>query len=155
MASNFEHQFFPEGAVYPGHPNALALIIMEKYTSYAAATEKEEGKQYSPALCDDDIPGAGGNVYSALDLLAMMLKVGPEEAFAHGNQMWVRMVGPGTGNIEKAFEPGQAQVDRIADVFLEKARSWDRATQATYDAEKLTTQTADTVSSSERPRSRI
>jgi hypothetical protein len=157
MASNFERQYFPDGVEYPGHPNALALLIMEKYPSYAAASQVEKGKQYAPALVDEDIPGAGGNVHQALDLLEIMLKVGPHEAFERGNKLWVRMVGPGTGNIEKAFEPGQAQVNLIESVFLEKARFWDAEIQAQHAAEKISSQTPEVgqSTSTERPRPRI
>ena len=143
MSSQLEYDIFGCATVYPGHPNAIALIIMEKYPSYEAALDKPEDKQSAAALRDGDIPGAGGNVYSALDVLEKLVKDGPEAAFEAGNKMWARMVGPGSGNHEKSFEEGQKQVDAIARRFLDKASSWDHSTQTLHVAEKLIQATPD------------
>lgn len=149
-----EYTIFPKGIEYPGHPTAIALVIMEKYASFAEAMHKKEGAQYPNALGDSDIPGAGGNVYSATDLLQVLVKEGPEAALEWGDQAWLRCTGPGTGNIEKSYEPGQQQVDDIKLRFLEKARQWDHSTQTEHAAEKLSENTPD-IETRDRPRPRI
>jgi hypothetical protein len=53
--------------IYPGHPITIAVAIMEDFTSLSLATEK--GHNAPKALESSSIPGAGGNVYSALDIL--------------------------------------------------------------------------------------
>ena len=56
-----------EPFVYPGHPVTLALLVIHAFPSLDAAEAK--GKEFPAALESGQIPGAGGNVYSALALL--------------------------------------------------------------------------------------
>lgn len=130
-----ELQIFPDGIVYPGHPNAIALVVMHVFPSYQAASTVPEGKSYAPALTHQEVPGSGGNVYMGLEVVEELAKNGPEAAFALGNQLWRRSVGP--GNFEEAYEKGQAQVDGVKGLFMETGHGWDASTQAQSAAAKI------------------
>jgi len=83
--------------VYPGHPLTIATFILAKYgtsgVDLAVAFAKnvsEDGYPCPNALADVDIPGAGGCVYSALDLL-QNIRTGvctAEGAVDKAAQMW-------------------------------------------------------------------
>lgn len=55
--------------IFPGHPLVIATIIMKCYPSLDEAFIKKEGHDYPNALEDQNIPGAGGNVWFALDAI--------------------------------------------------------------------------------------
>lgn len=54
-------------AIYPGHPITIAYVITQRYKSFVEATTI--GSTFPAALEDDKVPGGGGRVYCALDLL--------------------------------------------------------------------------------------
>lgn len=114
-------------AVYPGHPLTLGLLIMEAYPDLAAAKARPDAKPGAsyppaPAALASSLPGAGGCMYSALDLLARIQdgRLTPEEAVEFARTDWRGLNHPG------AVEPGQEQADRVADRFIEQARAWCR-----------------------------
>ena len=73
--SQEEYQIFEEldigsdGSVYPGHPITVAYLITRCFPNYEAAFAKSENSDYSNALSSSKIPGAGGNVRAAMELL--------------------------------------------------------------------------------------
>lgn len=60
-----------ESAVYPGHPVTVAYCILNTFDSLGAA-EVPSGYGFPAALGACEIPGAGGCVYVAMDLLRRM-----------------------------------------------------------------------------------
>lgn len=64
-------------------------------------------------------------MHAALDLLALLEYLPASELFLEGEKRWTQMVGPGSGNIEKAYIPGQAQANAWHDVFVDMASAWD------------------------------
>lgn len=151
MASIYSYELLDrEGLVYPGHPCVIAYMILKKYESYEKAIERSPGAGYPMALVDGDISGAGGNVYAALDILKAIVEKGPEEAFSQGEAAWERCVGPGTGNIESAFIPGQEQAEKFRERFMNAAAMWHEPTR---QATELSTATPSAPSL--RPKSRI
>lgn len=122
MPSDYVLRFFPNGLEAPGHPNGIAFLIMSKYANMAEAMTKTGRNDYAKALTDIDIPGAANNIHMALEVLESLLDLPPEIAFATGNEMWRSVAGDGDRRI---YAVGQAQVERIRDLFLEKALTWD------------------------------
>lgn len=114
--------FGPEGAVYPGHPTSLALLIMLAFDSFAEAATPHPKHQFPAAVGSCTIPGAGGNAYNALELLAHGRKHGVEAALNWGDECWRRCVGP--DNFGDRYEPGQAQADAIKERFRALAATW-------------------------------
>jgi hypothetical protein len=114
--------FGNEGTVYPGHPTSLALLIMMTFDSFVAASTRHPQQPYPAALGSQSIPGAGGNVYSALELLAYARKHGAKAALEWGDACWRRAVGP--DNFGDRYEPGQAQADAIKEKFRALATDW-------------------------------
>ena len=116
MNASLSMSVLGEPVVYPGHPIALALLIMAKYPSLEAAETKNG--QYSAALSDQDIPGAGGNVWMALDLLRMCRQVPVPEALALIEQRWNNQ-GP-ADRPEVVVRQGQ----RCLAAFVKNAPEW-------------------------------
>ena len=114
--------FGPEGTVYPGHPTSLALLIMLAFDSFTEAATCHPEHPFPAALGSQTIPGAGGNVYNALEMLAHGRKHGVEMALEWGDACWRRCVGP--DNFGDRYEPGQAQADAVKDRFRELAAVW-------------------------------
>jgi hypothetical protein len=116
-----------EGVIYPGHPVCIAYLIMLNFPSLEAAKYRppsnDPHNQKSPrALVHENIPGGGGNVFGALDVLKRAREASPEVAFEFGAGWWMRHAS-GT-NYPDRREPGQAQADNIKAAFLEKAAEW-------------------------------
>ncbi|KWT98195.1 MULTISPECIES: hypothetical protein [unclassified Variovorax] len=111
----------PEGSVYPGHPVTIAVLIMRKYASLAEANELDGTSGFKMALTDSDIPGAGGQVHMALGLLKDVAKLGPEQAFSRGRELWSQSV---DNSYRERERPGQALADKLKPMFLELAATW-------------------------------
>ena len=123
-SSDLQYQVFgPAGTVYPGHALTLAYLVMLHYPSYEAAAVRRDDASCPDALSNSEIPGAGGCVYSALDLLKHGFTLGVEEALEFGDRRW-------EGETETAYkdrrQPGQAQADAIKDKFRERFARWPR-----------------------------
>lgn len=75
---------------YPGHPCTLALLILRKYPHNESAHVPLPGHSCPAALSDVDIPGAGGAVYKALDLIRHVRKgtLTPDAAIQWGIDGW-------------------------------------------------------------------
>jgi len=76
-------------AVFPGHPIVIAVAIMKHYPSLEDAFVRTE-RNCPMALEDENIPGGGGNVYSALDALRYVIDgtMNIDEAVKYCNDVW-------------------------------------------------------------------
>jgi hypothetical protein len=109
--------------VYPGHSLVIATFILRKYGGdlKEAFARKMDGDQYlcPAALADNDIPGAGDCVYSALDILQSVMKgeATPTQAVAAAKKRWSYERAE-CGYAEKLV-PGEDQAAQIEHEFLE------------------------------------
>ncbi len=118
-----ELELLGEPSVYPGHPVTIAWVIVNAFPSYEAAFAKTESG-YAAALASGDIPGAGGNVYAALDLLQRFREGVPfDDAIAYSNRVWQSYTSDG---FRDRREPGQAQADKVTAQLRERASWWTR-----------------------------
>lgn len=109
------------GLHHPGHPVIIAVLIMTKYPSLAAASQREDGAGCAVVLADGDIPGAGEQVNVALDILASLRREGPEAAFVRATRQWqVRT----SRRFKDRQLPGQTQAERFKRRFCELAADW-------------------------------
>lgn len=114
-------------AIYPGHPLTLAWFIVNVYPSLAAATQKSARSEYSEALTNASIPGAGGNVHAALDFLRRVIaeQTSIEDAIDLANTVWARCDGQsGDARLVERFRRGQEQAACIVDKLRQKLKSW-------------------------------
>ena len=119
--SDMEREIFGiAGIVYPGHPLALALLVTRVFPSLEAATFKSG--DYPRALSDCRIPGAGSNVYAALDLLRCAKRNSVDAAIEYGATYW-RTSMESYPNAQRAVA-GQQQADSIEAVFRSTAGTW-------------------------------
>jgi len=106
MCNAFETLGTP--AVYPGHAITISLVILSIYGSPEAALKESE-----QVVSDTTLPGAGGNVYSALSFLDYICKGMPlDEAFEMADRWWAQC------DDQKSFLParwkaGQDQADSL------------------------------------------
>jgi hypothetical protein len=112
-----------EFAVYPGHPATLALCITEHFSSWDEAF-KATVHGFPEALGRNEIPGAGGNVYAALDML-VMLRSGSSfsEAMAWADNYWARCDANAATRAER-WTKGQEQADRFKDRLAAQSAWW-------------------------------
>lgn len=116
-----ERELLGGPVVYPGHPLVIAFLITHVFESLADATfvDPTQTCAYSAALTSSAIPGGGGEVYQALDLLRLIQKgVTPTDAVAYIRERW------NGGGHAKAIEPGQQQADQITEAFIERVQEW-------------------------------
>lgn len=109
-----------EGYVYPGHAVTIALFIIHAFDSLEAAVAK--GREFPGALESNAIPGAGGNVHSALTLLRR-LKDGMEWSLAikGADDTWASCDGQfGTDR----WRQGQEQADRLKPALRDRVGAW-------------------------------
>lgn len=111
-------------SIYPGHPIVLALCIMREFSSLKEAKSPSPKTGHPQALTSAKVPGAGGNVWGALDLLTVAEVLSPEGTWEHGEALWLRMVGPGRGNHENTFAPGKEQAHSVRAEFMAKLVAW-------------------------------
>jgi hypothetical protein len=102
--------------VYPGHALTIAVAIMEKYPSLEEARKK--GRNYPQALEDNDIPGAGGPVYCALDVLA----IGDDDkAIEQANYFWQGECGE---SYASRYDEGMQEAKALESRFRELRKNW-------------------------------
>lgn len=109
------------GCHHPGHPAVIAVLIMTKYPSLAAARQPEDGLGCPIVLADGDIPGAVEQVSVALDILAGLRRDGPEAAFERATLQWSRRT---ARHFRDRHLPGQRQAENFRHRFLELAAGW-------------------------------
>jgi len=117
-----------EIAVYPGHPLTLAYLIVNAYPSLAQATRKSDRSEFMHALANCGIPGAGGNVYSALRFLKAVAdgELSMQQAVDRANDNWAHCDDQAQTYIER-WRQGQAQADRILDRLTKQLIHWSVA----------------------------
>jgi hypothetical protein len=113
-------------AVYPGHPLVVAWVIMNVYdTPDEALAMTKHG--WCEAVGSNDIPGAGDGAGNGARVCRKIRDgMSGEDAADLAEELWTRMVGPGTGNHEKYYEPGREQAAAFRERFVEKAETWGR-----------------------------
>ncbi len=116
------------GAVYPGHAVTLAYAIMQAYPSLEAALTRRANESFPEALGNNDIPGAGGCVYSALEILRLAYSVGLDAAFERGDEIWLSETQ--TAYTDRRL-PGQIQADGLKEAFRTIFASWQEKTPVT------------------------
>ena len=110
---------------YPGHPVAIAAKILELYPSLEAATGRTADLANEPlpshAVRNAALPGAGGNVYAALDLLKYTLAGHAELARVAAEDYWKTSAQPfGEARVSR----GQQEACEAAPAFEAGLRRW-------------------------------
>lgn len=124
MGNFFERDYLNgEDLVYPGHPVVIAYLIMRRFESYVEATEKNEGAMYNRALSSADIPGGGGEVNMALDILKACIvdKREPSAVADEYSKYWLDYK---AGGHLKSVDSGNKQYLHIREMFLDKIKYW-------------------------------
>lgn len=109
-----------EPYVYPGHAVTIALLIIHAFPSLEAAEAK--GREFPAALESPLIPGAGGNVYSALSLLRRLRDgLGWTDAMLLADRNWSLCDNQfGTDR----WRRGQEQADRMKPLLHDRVGAW-------------------------------
>lgn len=115
-----ERDLLGEPFVYPGHAVTLALLIVHAFPTLEAAEAK--GRDFPAALETNAIPGAGGNVYSALALLRRLRDgMGWREAIENADGGW-KSCDDHFGS--ERWKRGQAQADRVKQRLHDRVGAW-------------------------------
>jgi hypothetical protein len=113
--------------VYPGHPLMIALEVMRHFPSAADAFDSPDLGSRA-VLGSTAISGAGDMVHLACDLLLRYRETrNSAEAVAFAYSRWERVVGPLTGNNEKAFVPGMERARQLEAEFVAALEQWNWA----------------------------
>ncbi len=119
---NTEQSLLGGTLVYPGHPVPLAYLIMHTYPDLESALARSDTSPWPAALGNQAIPGGGGEVRAALNLLlAVRNGTPPVAAVAKATEQWRRGV---AGGHPAAVAPGQAQADEVLKRFLAVLDRW-------------------------------
>ena len=79
-----------EKFVYPGHPITIAYICTQVYSKLGDAIAPTTDNPHH-ALGNNDIPGAGGNVYAAISLIQGYLEgQNLDYLFDRADESWAR-----------------------------------------------------------------
>lgn len=120
----------PNGSwpVYPGHPLTVAWFIVNKYPSFDVANATCPGHQFSNALGDNDIPGAGCAVTTAMHFLKKLVDGEPwEKVVAWADNAWRSGKAGGHG---RKVAPGLAQANALKPHLKAKSSWWERPVAA-------------------------
>ena len=117
----YDLELLGESIVYPGHPLVIAFLIVSRYPNLESALKK--GKESSSALENSYIPGAGGNVYIALDFLRQCFQIGFPRAYERACGSWANC------DNQKVLDPerhrlGVEQADRILTRLIQALATW-------------------------------
>jgi len=129
-----------EFATYPGHPITLALVIVRTHESFAEANRKERDFVWPHAVGCNAVPGAGGNVHAAMNLLARWARneAPLDKLFELADNMWERCDGQKDGGgsfakneterekFMKRWREGQDQADRFKGPLVEALKEWPK-----------------------------
>lgn len=116
--SQFELETLGEFSVYPGHPVTVGLVIMARFKNFDEANDKSKSGPPA-ALVSYDVPGGGGEVYQAMDLLYKIKKGAPvEAAIKEVHDDWQ------AGGHRARIEEGKAQAERFMPRYIEKVKEW-------------------------------
>lgn len=115
-----EHDLLGEPYVYPGHAVTIAMFITHAFPNLEAAEAK--GNKFPGALESGLVPGAGGNVYSALSLLRRL-----RDGMAWNDAVWIADRNWAScdqqGGTDR-WRMGQEQADRMKPVLRERVGAW-------------------------------
>lgn len=96
--------------VYPGHPLVIAYVISKVYTNPSAALEKTEHNAHH-ALGSLDVPGAGGEVWAAIDVIKGLRDgKSPDSVLQLADHRWEMTTFNGH---KDAYVDGQLQADEV------------------------------------------
>lgn len=119
--------------VYPGHPLVIAFLMTKTYDGLSAALAPTDHNRYH-ALGSQYIPGAGGNVYAAIDFLGWIRKgtFSIEESILHADKYWKSCDGMFQRNEKRTqdetyhdvWKRGQAQADELKPALMDRLVSW-------------------------------
>lgn len=112
---------FRDTIVRPGHPLVLGCLIMQAYSSLAAAMHRPTDAMVCAALKDERISGTGHAVYAALDVLKRGFVVGVESAIAYADVTWQQQTVTAYAG---SRVPGQLQADSLKAQFRELFLAW-------------------------------
>jgi hypothetical protein len=109
--------------VYPGHALVVAYEIINVFPDIASALERTNTESRCPAaLADNRISGAGGEVYTACELLTRAKAGESVEALMDwADEVWVS---GSAGGHTKSVEPGLAQAAKLKPQFAERLTGW-------------------------------
>lgn len=108
--------------VYPGHPVVVALCVVSRFDSYEKAIEPMS-KGTPRALGDLHIPGSGGCVYLALELLKRLRNGSSwEDSIQWADEAWAR-VDDQRSRDKGRWKKGQDQADGLKPRLL-KFKAW-------------------------------
>lgn len=112
-------------AVYPGHPVTVGLLIMKAFSSVEEAAMPEGEYRHSAASRSSKIPGAGGSVATALDILRNVMKgaMTVEQAVERADAAW-RSVDDQYVRNPKRWQEGQDQAEPLKARYIEALKSW-------------------------------
>lgn len=113
-----------EFAVYPGHPVVLGYILTNAYPSLAEALMPTEVNRHD-ALGNSNVPGAGGNVYMALDLLRNIVTgtLPIDRALEDADQRWADCDNQAKVDPDR-WREGQEQADRFKAALKAQLETW-------------------------------
>ncbi len=119
ICNKYHHNY-----TYPGHALVIACCIMDKYPSLAEARKpcinKKTGEKHGfpEALGDNDIPGAGGCVYCALDVLEIE---DIDKAIERANYYWQGECGEAYAS---RYDDGMNEAKELEPLFREMRAKW-------------------------------
>jgi len=124
---DFSRQFHPYrmariDTIYPGHPCIVAMQIMANFRTYAEADKKTD-QGCSEALSCTNVHGAGGAVYTALNLVEEIEanRDDPQKVFDLGCRHWIKAR---RSDFNHKTEEGNAAAEAMRSEFLFMVRSW-------------------------------
>jgi hypothetical protein len=115
-----------EDAVYPGHAVTIGLLIMRAFPTLEEASDRgPHDRDFTAASRSNMIPGAGGSVATALDILRSVVRGERtvEQAIEQANEAWRQVDGQYTRN-PKRWQEGQTQADKLRARYIEALEVW-------------------------------
>lgn len=108
--------------VYPGHPCIVAMQIMANFRTYADADARTKDG-WSAALSCRNVHGAGGAIYTALNLVEEIEADpdNPQKVFDLGYQRWIEAR---RSDFNEKTQEGNAAAEAIRSEFIFMVRSW-------------------------------
>lgn len=124
----FMHREIGGDAVYPGHPVTVGLLIMKAFPSVEEAAMPDGEYHHSAASRSSKIPGAGGSVATALDILRHVMKghMTIEKAIERADDAW-RDMDNQFHRDPKRWQEGQDQAETLKARYTEALKTWRQA----------------------------
>lgn len=102
--------------VYPGHPLTISAFIVHYFSSLEEANEKDKNHNFPKALGSQSIPGAGGCVYQALEMLELLRsgKIKLDDYFEECKKAWNERTSYEYMNVQKS---GNDEAEKFWPIF--------------------------------------